>query len=370
MNKLIGIGSIIAFILSGCRTTKAEDNILLNSTQTDGVIYSTNDERTAFNHKERVEDLSDLKIRLTEYVKKNKSDLNALGTLAQVNVALGDLNTAEDLCRTMLRKDLKSNLARKILGQIALRRGQHDLALIHLSNIGGTNSKDASVINMIAQIELFKGNNGAAMSLFKKAIRLDSNDSAARMNLGVLYIKHRQMSLASVEFERVLKADPKNLDAKIHLAIVMLGRGETAAAKDLLEEVLDIDSDNPLALYSLAVAAKSQKDYDSAIDYLKQYIASKRGKSIDNNQAFALINTIQRAQSTDGNSVSDDEIQSMANDIRKDEKSPANKQSQPKKSQKVAQKTPNSATTKEAKTAATIPDYEADDISTLEQALK
>jgi Flp pilus assembly protein TadD len=368
MHKLIGTIAIAALYLSGCRSTEVEESILLSSNETEAVIYSTNDQRTTLNHDERTADLVALKKRLLEHVGKNKSDLVALGALAQVNVALGDLNAAENVCRTILRKDLKSPMARKILGQIALRRGQHDLALIHFTNIGGVNSKDASVINMLAQIELFKGNNNVAMSLFKKAIRLDPNDNAARMNLGVLYIKHRQMGLAAVEFERVIKAEPKNLEAKIHLAIVMMGRGEIAAAKELLVEVLSLDGDNPLVLYNLAVAAKLEKDFDDAIEYLKQYIASKRGKAMDNNQAFALINKIQRAQAGEGSGVSDEEIQEMAKNIQNDQKSAKNQRSSQKNASKVAHKSPKE--TKATKKSSTVSDFEGDSVSELEQALK
>lgn len=368
MFKFIGTLSIAALSLLGCRTTAVEENILLSSNETEGVIYSTNDQRTTLNHGERTADLAALKKRLQEHVSKNKGDLIALGALAQVNVALDDLNAAENICRTILRKDLKSSVARKILGQIALRRGQHDLALIHFTNIGGVNSKDASVINMLAQIELFKGNNNVAMSLFKKSIRLDPNDNAARMNLGVLYIKHRQMGLAAVEFERVIKAEPKNLDAKIHLAIVMLGRGEISSAKELLEEVLALDGDNPLVLYNLAVASKMEKEFDDAIEYLKQYIASKRGKAVDNNQAFALINKIQRAQSGDGGGVSDEDIEEMAKNIKNDQKSAKTKSAPQKSAGKVAHKSPKES--KGTKKASTVSDYDGDSVSELEQALK
>lgn len=361
----LAFGSLILF---SCRTTSPNDHIVINAAKSDALIYSTSDERTALSHGERLEDLKDLRDRLNLFVKANRSDLGAMFTLAQVHVALGDLESAESLCRQILRKDLKNTNARKVLGQIALKRGQGDLALIYFSAIGGVNSKDSSIINMIAQIELQKGNNSAAMALYKKAIRLDPNDHAARMNLGVLYIKHRQMSLASVEFERILQTEPQHLDAQIHMAIVMISRQEFKQAKDLLENVLDIDQDNPLALYNLAVAYQLEKDYDTAIEYLKKYVASKRGSAPDHQQAFALMNKIQKSQAAAGEEVSDDEIEAIAADLKKEEQNP-------KKAKTIKAKVASKSSTPKVNTQnqpqkASFYGSEGEEIEDLERTLK
>lgn len=300
-----------------CKTVDQSDPVRLNNAQTDGSIYSTSDLRTGLNNADRIERLKSLEQNLRDFIKVHPSDLQAIANLAQVLVVLDDLSGAENQCRVLLRKDLKNQDARRVLAQIAIRRGQYDLASIHLTNIGGVNSRDSSVINMLAQLELQKGNPTYAMALFKKAIRLDPQDSATRMNLGVLYVKYRQMPLASVEFERILKSDPGHVDAKVHLAIVKIARGENAEAKEMLEGVLDIDDSNPLALYNLAVISKHEKDFDEAISYLKRYIESGRGVPKDNELAFNMLNQIQRFQTASGESVSDDDIQEMAAASRK-----------------------------------------------------
>jgi Flp pilus assembly protein TadD len=343
-----------SFLFVACRATNSSDHIVVNASKSDALIYSTSDERTALLHGERLEDLKGLRDRLKEHLKPNRSDLEAMFTLAQV--------------RQMLRKDLKNSNARKVLGQIALKRGQGDLALIYFSNLGGVNSKDASVINMIAQIELQKGNSSTAMALFKKAIRLDPNDHAARMNLGVLYIKHRQMSLASVEFERILQTEPHHLDAQIHMAIVMISRQEFEQAKDLLENVLDVDQDNPLALYNLSVAYKLQKDYESALDYLKKYVDSKRGTASDHQQAYALMNKIQKSQATEGQEVSDDEIEKIASDLKKNEQSP--KKPKPVKTKVAAKAAVVKEDNAKKQTKENLSTSDGEEIEDLERTLK
>lgn len=365
MNKYLAPALFIA--LTACSTTN-HHVANVDTVRGEMSYYSTSDRRTSIADKQNIESMQATETRLKEHIRKKRSDVDSILALASVQVAKGAYDAAEKNCQAVLRQDLKNKEAKKILAQIAIRRGKYDMASIFLTSIGGSETKDSNVLNMLAMIELQRGNNGAAMALFKKAIKLNGNDLAARMNLGVLLVKFRQLPQAAVEFERVLKSVPNHTDAAIHLAIVKSSQGKHSEAEKMLKNVLDSDQQNPLALYNLAVVQKAGENYDDALDNLKIYMKSARGRAKDNEQVFALIEDIQKNQAAKGNRVSDEEIQAMAASVVNDsEENESAKQS-------VATKTAGKTEMKQAQpaepAAADSNDVEAlDDVEALEKAL-
>ncbi len=189
--KLIALTALLA--VTACKTTQG--NVAnVDKARGEVELYSAGDKRTTLDEPAKLEEVKHTEKRLKAHLRKNRDDIESLISLAQVQVVLGDLESAEKNCKTALRRDLKNKDARKVLAQISMRRGNHDLAAIFLSGVGGSSSKDSGVLNMLALIELEKANNSAAMALFKRAIKVNPTDLAARMNLGVLLLKYRQLA--------------------------------------------------------------------------------------------------------------------------------------------------------------------------------
>ena len=310
INQALGAFAAL-FLASSCRTTEPQA-ASIDRSRGEVAFYSSGDKRTTLDEPDKQEQLRAVVARLKAQLKSNRNDVDALISLSRAQVALGDLENAEKNCRTVLRIDLKNPEAKKTMAEIAMRRGNNDLAAIFLTGIGGTGSKDSSVLNMLAMIELGHGNNAGAMALFKRAISLNPGDLAARMNLGVLLLKYRQLDQAAVEFERVLRAAPGHTDAKLHLAVIKAARGEVGQAEVMLKDVLKGDEGNPLALFNLAVVLRDQGKYDDAMDTLKSYLKAARGKAKDSDKVMALIDDIQKRQAANGERVSDEDIQAMA----------------------------------------------------------
>lgn len=357
----------LLMVLAACSTT---NHHVANVDSKKGELsyYSTSDRRTSLNDTRSADSMKQTEVKLKEHLRKQRTDADAILALANIQVAKGELDAAENNCRSVLRKDLKNKEAKKVLAQIAIRRGKYDLASIFLTSVGGAETKDSNVINMMAMVELQRGNNGQAMALFKQAIKINGNDHAARMNLGVLLVKFRQLPQAAVEFERVLKSVPNHTDAQIHLAIIKSSQGKYSDAEDILEDVLDRDAQNPLALYNLAVVQKAAEKYDDALASLKVYMKSARGRAKDNEQVFALIEDIQKDQSAKGNKVSDEEIQAMASSVVNDDETAAPKKTaaaKPKQDNvevEAEEEAPVAETKKEV-------EPELDDVEALEKAL-
>lgn len=335
---------ILAFLLFGCSTgcvTAAEDGrLFVDRERGEVAIYSTADARSTFEEEENTKEILNLEKSLKEYLRKNRRDLESILSLAKVQVILGKYELAEKNCRLALRLDLKNKEARKILAQVAIRRGNYDMASIFLASIGGANTKDSAVLNMLAMIELQRGNNSSAMAYFRESIRLNSDDIAARLNLGVLLLKFRMLNQAAIEFERVLKISPANSDAKIHLAVIMLARGEKSEAEAMLRGVLAESKNNPLALYNLAVVQKANDELDQALNTLKEYVKTAKGRASDEEQLFALIDDIRKSQVEQGRPVSDEDFQQLSFAVRdrvaNSEKSAATHRSRARAGEKAA----------------------------------
>lgn len=296
---------------SGCTTTSSIASV--DTLKQKVEFQSTTDNRTAMPNLRANPRTTKTIERLKAELKESPNNVATLLNLAQIYLMMEQYKESEQYCRQALRVELKNEEAKKILAQIYYRKENFDMAEIILNGIGGIKSKDSKVLNLLGMIAIHDHRNGEAMDYFKTALKINPNDVAVRMNLGVLYLKYRQLANAAIEFERVLRIMPDHDDAKLHLAIVKTARGDFKTAESIYGEILDKRSNNPLALYNLAVMEKNRKNYNNAIEVLKRYLATNHAKKQQNEEVFALIEDIRKRQQAIAESkVSDDEIQAMA----------------------------------------------------------
>jgi tetratricopeptide (TPR) repeat protein len=168
-------------------------------------------------------------------------------------------------------------------------------------------------MNMRALISLANNDASGAMELFQRALKLDPGNVSVRMNLGVSYLRFRQLGAASVQFERVLKLNPDHADALLHLAVIKSARGEHESAEKIYEDVLADKLNNPLALYNLAVLQQRTGEFDASLNNLKTYLKTAPARTEDTNQALMLIERIKdlRNQVRQSGADEDQDIETM-----------------------------------------------------------
>lgn len=307
---------IFLFALSLLTVSCATSSGTKSAAKDDGTvaIYSTADRRSAMEPVSRDAEVTEVVDDLKKDLKNKPRDLQSWVNLAQLYVAQMKLDDAETAARKALRLDIKSIEAKKVLAQVAIRRGQVGLATIILNGIDQDEAKDADVLNMRALIALTHKDSARAMALFQKALKLDPGNVSVRMNLGVSYLRYRQLGSAAVQFERVLKLVPDHADALLHLAVVKSSRGDHAAAEKIYEGILSRSQSNPLALYNLAVLQQRTGEFDQSLSSLKTFLKSSHAKAEDIHQALALIEKIRDLKvQKDGEAAADvDEIERVA----------------------------------------------------------
>ena len=275
-------------------------------------VHSNGDDRTAMPPAGENKDFRIAATKLKRELKRRPHH-DGFVNLAQLNLVMGKLPEAEKAAQKAVRLNVKSKSARLVLAQVALRKGNVDLALILMNAIGGDRSRDSQVQNMLGMIALKQKDSGLAMGYFNKALELNPSDVSVRMNLGVTYLRYRQLPEASAQFERVLVIMPDHADAKLHLAILQSARQEYGLAEETFEGILKAREGNPLALYNLAILEEKRKNYDEALAHLKLYLRTGTAKKQDVDGIFALIGKIQKKQgASEQELMSDRDIQTLA----------------------------------------------------------
>ena len=144
--NLVQLG-LLAFISSlvGCKTTASS---VVNVDQNRGQLslYSSGDQRTTLTGAQKQEQATKIESTLKQELHDQRDDIPSLISLAEVEVSLKQLDAAEKNCHSILRKDQGNKEARKILAEIAMRRGNYDMASIFINSIGAAANKDSSAL--------------------------------------------------------------------------------------------------------------------------------------------------------------------------------------------------------------------------------
>ncbi len=307
--------SALCITLNGCQTVKTGGKVV-DSSKREVIISSNSDPRSALPQGDQDSSINRSREQLEESLSPNSRDIKALLSLAELQLTQNLLNQAETTCRKALLVDVKNSDAQRIMAQISIRRQNYKMAMIFLTALGGEDSKDSNVLNMLGLIAYNEKKSSEAVRLWKQAINLNPSDMSARMNLGVIYLKNKMFQQAGAQFERVLKVAPAHQDAKLHLAIVDASRGNYEQAITAYKSILEQDGSNELALFNLAVAQKNSARYDDALAELKRLIKVSKSRSATTDAAFALIDEINTLNNK-GDKISDDELQALASELAK-----------------------------------------------------
>ena len=303
-------GAMFAFL--GCTTSHPEARL------EDQWIHmpSNQDHASLLNKGDSLESVDSTILTIKEDLVLKKSEVPRMLDLADLYLAKNDYKSSEYWVRKALRYDMKNKRARLILAGVFYRQNMLDMSSMLLEVLGGEDSTNSSVLNLMAMIEVKKDNPDRGMFLFSKALDVDPDNISTRMNMGVQYFRYRRLSEAAIQFERVLKVVPDHRDAHLHLAMIHASKGRKEKALEALEDVLSEDSENSVALYNRASLYASMKDYDDALDDLRDLLNSEDQKSDRTAAAFKMITRLNTLIKDRDEKMSYAEINSLASSLR------------------------------------------------------
>ncbi len=105
-------------------------------------------------------------------------------------------------------------------------------------------------------------------------ILLEQNDASAEVhnNLGVAYLRARQLDDAAAELTVALDIDSRNIESLVNLALVQKAAGRTAEARDLLRRAVAQDPRHAGSHYNLAVVADEGGDMVTAVTHYRAFL--------------------------------------------------------------------------------------------------
>lgn len=124
--------------------------------------------------------------------------------------ASGNLKTAANLCRRVLKGWPRHAEALHLLGVVTYKAGNPRRATRYLEDALALRPSDAEITRNLAFAQRDCGDPDGAAKSFRKAIGLDPNDIVSHFQLGVLLGERDEHDGAIPHFEAVLKRDARN----------------------------------------------------------------------------------------------------------------------------------------------------------------
>ena len=178
---------------------------------------------------------------------------------AHLNLALiakerGDSAQAMKRVRDALKDDSSNADAYDVLAQVYYKLGRFQLALLvtdaGISDHGPDHSGlwTTQGLILLRQDDIIK-----AIRSFQRAVELDDQNFAARLNLGLITFNYRDYEQSYQLLNEAVKLRPDHLQANLSLAVAARTLKRYDEARQGYEKVLNIASNHPGALFNLAV---------------------------------------------------------------------------------------------------------------------
>lgn len=114
--------------------------------------------------------------------------------------------------------------------------------------------------------QLQLGDIDAAITSFRKAIRLKPDESKAHFALGVVYGRKGQLEAAIASFKEVVRLDSDNTDSHFALGVVYGRKGQLEAAITSYKEVVRLNPNYARAHFNLGLVYAKLGDYQKVLE--------------------------------------------------------------------------------------------------------
>lgn len=156
------------------------------------------------------------------------------------------------------------------------------------------------VFFVIARLHRQGGEKGEAVAAFQEVLRINPYDRKALLDLGHLYLRDGQASLAAGHLEKLVQHLPQNLDALSLLATAKMQLGELLVVEGLCRRILALDPNHATAYLNLGLVSESKKDFSAAIGHYRAALKILPTWDIALNQLAWILATAPEENLRDG----------------------------------------------------------------------
>lgn len=213
------------------------------------------------------QDLKGAAYTLDKALGGSPNDVAALAMLSSVELAQGNLPTAEQRARQVTELAPKSALGYNLLAEAALRKGQPAAALEALRKAYDL-EKSSLALTRLMRAQAMQGAEKQATELANAWLAKNPADNGVRGALAELHVRARDFPAARKQFEAALKYAPNNANLLNNLANVLIELKDPGAV-DLAERALKADGRNPMLLDTTGWANHHAGRSDRALQLLR-----------------------------------------------------------------------------------------------------
>ena len=157
-----------------------------------------------------------------------------------------------------------------LLAAIQLRQSEPQKAIDQLQPIVTAASEDFNAITLLATAYMMAKQPTKAAELFDRALKLQPDNVAIRLQLAKTHLTTGDKKLAVSELERVIAESPDSTGASALLVVSLASDGRLDEAEKAARAFRERASNNPLPPYLLAAVAFARKDLTGGRQYLEE----------------------------------------------------------------------------------------------------
>ena len=173
--------------------------------------------------------------------------------LADVLFSTGYLEDCEKMCRRCLQLDDQYANAFVILGMIAVRRGEDDLAHGLLSRAVKLESDNPFALNELAYLTHLEGDDDLALDLVNRALSESDDYADAICNKGVILFYRSEFEQAAVAFSQTVRLMPDHISAWVGWGNTLTQLCEFDEAQHCYDKALQLDPGSADACHGKAM---------------------------------------------------------------------------------------------------------------------
>ena len=205
------------------------------------------------------------------------------------NIDAGNLETAEEACRHILRANPRSSEAWNLLGWIQGQQGNFSEATNSIGEAIAIDPDQAQLHRNLGSVYWTAADPGMAIECYKRAVDLEPQDVDAQNSLGIALKQHGQLDLAVKHLREALRLCPDIATPYQNLAETLSELGNVDEALQLYEEAVQIAPTDAGLRNGLGVMLKIDGQYEQAIVRFQEALDLKPNHPLyENNLAAAL----------------------------------------------------------------------------------
>jgi tetratricopeptide (TPR) repeat protein len=182
----------------------------------------------------------------------------------------GDLESAGNVCKKILRKQPKNSDALQLLGILCYRIHDYDAAISYLKKALSINPSNAATHYNIGRAYEAKEQIDEAIHSYKSALRMKAYFVDAHINLGNLLQKQGQLDDAIFNYQRAIELNPNHSGVYYNLGVMFQEKNRLGEAISAFQSAIRLHPQYADAYHDLGYVFHMNRQLDEAIEcYLK-----------------------------------------------------------------------------------------------------